>query len=110
MTPKEADKIIAEFMGFEFAYGEQGYTPIYCEGIVSPDISRAGPSYSGSLDALVPVWEKMKADKILFDRRAEVFYVDTYGTKIAYAGDRLFIEPAAAIATAKAILELKGEG
>lgn len=118
-TAEQADKIIAEFMGFEFAYGEQGYFPVYLSNkngdYVDPSISRAGPRYSKSLDALVPVWEKLGIGEFTYNYRYTTFHLHTNERTVR---DRvggncddssLVIQQAAAIATAKAILELKNE-
>jgi hypothetical protein len=55
MTPQEADKIIAEFMGLRFVQLCDG------ESYAQPsDDNYERITYSKSLDALVPVLEKLK--------------------------------------------------
>lgn len=111
MESSEADKIIAEFMGFEFRYGEQGFYPVYTDGNLVPTISRAGPEYTSSLDALVPVWEKLETK----GKYTDVNFWRQRGKKYVFCNlcfsikvESETIQQAAAIATAKAILELKG--
>ena len=58
MLAEEADKIISEFMGWraeKLVASSAG--PLWISPSGNPGII---PSYSQSLDALVPVWEKLK--------------------------------------------------
>lgn len=105
MNIEESNKIIAEYMGCPF----NGNICTACGATHERCI------YSNSLDALVPVWEKlvfqpnfwMEYDKnnwVCIEREdlrvAENFYN-------SYSGKCSSIQEAACIATAKAILELK---
>ena len=98
MTVDDANRIIAEYMGHD-AYNLFKY----------PNCT----VYSESLDALVPVLEKIGKDFDCYlcrDRNGDingwVFYFQ--GCKIEHTADTL--QEAACIATAKAIQELGGEG
>lgn len=101
MTDEEVNKIIAEFMG-------------WCE---SSDyhVTREMKPFTQSLDALVPVWEK-----ISLSIRIEIgYYKDFAPNKWAVELEQCFsrisfnqnktVYQAAAHATAKAILELKDD-
>lgn len=109
MTPQEANRIIAEFMGSYFDHSN-GITTYYSQGE-----QYAARLYSKSLDALVPVWEKLKGfyngsiDLMLAPSDKPFANIDYFVDKHCYScnsyGDT--IQEAAAIATAKAIQELK---
>jgi len=104
MKPEQANKIIAEYMGVE----------------LESFLTNNWRSYSESLDALVPVWEKLK-EQYQMDLRQHFGYKKGYKyylrltdrTKEIGSGDRngigeycsFNIKEAAAIATAKAIEE-----
>lgn len=97
MTPQDADRIIAEFMGVTRGYYEGDY---YHE------------NYSESLDALVPVWKALefydiKLEDIRYDRLG--WTCDFNGKITEHENDEIYLNifEAAAMATAKAILELK---
>ena len=104
MTAQEANGIIAEFMGHK--------AKAITERIGIKIIQY--PQYV-SLDALVPVWEKLDLPNIYeLDVRdpnqyAKGFGIRTYAdlSYIQYEDHSQSIQEAAAIATAKAILELK---
>ncbi|MBT8187830.1 MAG: hypothetical protein KJO73_09080 [Croceitalea sp.] len=109
MTPQEANKIIAEYMGLRFVE--------LCdnESYAQPnDDNYERIVYSKSLDALVPVWRKLNEDHelnltITSDTMdAFLFYFDHYSTQKTIYESPLnqSIQEAAAIATAKAIQEL----
>ena len=101
MTPQEANKIIAEFMGFEFYKGllllrnESGL-------VVFETIA----NYTSSLDALVPVWEKLGVE-LWRDGDSYTCRVSRFnqGYDIHHGAET--ISEAAAIATAKVIKELQ---
>lgn len=112
MTAQEADKIIAEFMfGDKFQYFVGDYLVILNN---SPPYKR----YSKSIDALVPVWEKLEVlpylgirDGLFQENSCQLYehiLDDEENEKSEYMlrakGET--IQEAAAIATAKAILEL----
>ena len=99
MTSSEANRIIAEYMGDKgYCFGQTGILPL---------------NFHLSLDALVPVWEKMKAVPE-FKARSNELKTDRWTCSICYPYmkqtewiDYTFsIQEAAAIATAKAIQEL----
>lgn len=109
MTPQEADKICAEFMNEKIS--ECG-THIL-DGRVS---TRVDPSayymkllYSKSLDALVPVWEKLNPYRITYKKSIDGWACTIFiqGKLDATAFWHKTIQAAAAIATAKALKELK---
>jgi hypothetical protein len=99
ITPEQANKIIAEFMGghskspiikFEFGDGVQ-HRPV---------------NYFESLDALMPVWEKLE----FIDLRCAWIdnkYDFTLSLNDNYTYRGKTIQEAAAIATAKAIMEIE---
>lgn len=92
MTAWQADNIISNFMGVTRGYYEENH---YHE------------NYSESLDALVPVWEKLKMKRVTL----EYFNQSYRGADVNHCHDHETIsdtiQEAAAIATAKVILELK---
>lgn len=103
MKIEEANKIIAEYMGWKY------------DGIFDDDLMwcpesgyREAVRFKDSLDALVPVWEKIKCTQIKLG--------DSYGFEqcvVRYKFDEWVwsegksIQHAACIATAKAVKELK---
>ena len=95
MRPEEADKIIAEFMGLKHNMPFVSYKD--SDTIVSVE-------YSQSLDALVPVWEKLTGGKnhALWDCLKNI--IDDDESIWSISGN---FTQAAAIATAKAIKEIK---
>ena len=99
MNDKEVNKIIAEYMGVPETVS------INC-GDYSQDVLR----YVDSLDALVPVWEKLgryaacgKQEELGF----QAIMLPTTVDNMACVYNMESIQQAAAHATAKAILELK---
>lgn len=101
MENSEANKIIAEFMDFEYPVKNDS-------GFFMPNTDFM------SLDALVPVWEKLSKEwHFEMLRGVDDFIVGFERT--AYKGEpdeitvrtKDSIQQAAAIATAKAILEMK---
>jgi len=112
MKPEEANKIIAEYMGFKLVY--RGVkNSVYFIGNEKEEC--ASVTYTQSLDALVPVWQKMsKNDGILIyspidgDLSEASFDLET-NLDIDHGGweiDRIdapTIQEAAAISTAIAI-------
>ena len=105
ITIEEANRLIAEYMGLKYVL-ERNHIISYSGLKVSP--------YSKSLDALVPVWEKLNLPKIIeLDIRdhnyAKGFGFRTYAdlSYSIYEDSSESIQEAACIATAKAIKELK---
>lgn len=118
MTDEEVNKIIAEFMGYKFDADHKGF-------VWKPDgqwtTFAALPEYTSSLDALVPVWDK------LYEREKypewDCFYLE-FGLSMKQCGffapvfsegneyshtseSEISFQQAAAHATAKAILKVK---
>jgi len=101
MKASEANRIIAEFMGY---YSDEGsWSPQY-------------PLFDRSLDTLVPVWEKLKRNGKIEDmelsccgEKGEAFWncmwdIDKHGP---YCEEGTNAQKIAAIATAKAITNSK---
>jgi len=111
MTNEEVNKIIAEFMGsrLETVTSWDKKQP-YCRLVDHNGSFKE--VYTKSLDALVPVWEKLESDIIHLcmstysDARAAGFYDSLYGCE--HFSKKPTIQQAAAHATAKAITELEG--
>ena len=98
MTPQEANRTIAEYMGTDYVEYKTYKCPV-C------DVSEF-KAYSESLDRLVPVWERLKLRPIFGNPRdvgGEVCWLTQDTTMIASGKT---IQEAACIATAKAIREL----
>jgi len=103
---EEADKIIADFMNRKIEY-------IQCGSVVAQHIAGerkyTGHSlYSRSLDVLVPVWEKLEDICVNLEIKGNFCSLNIPGTNCCL-GLNGSIQEAAAIATAKAILELKDQ-
>jgi len=108
MNAESANKIIAEYMGGPYE-GDSMYCSFDGEAII-PDIEDQIKEHYLSLDALVPVWEKLNKTKKsgyleITQSTISGWQVAFRGTYIASLGDSL--PEAAAIATAKMIKELK---
>jgi hypothetical protein len=115
MTNNEVNKVIAEYMGGELCLSDDtgnaviGYEPYtYFE---MDCYKNSHNLFTNSLDALVPVWEKMDIPNILeMDIRNHTQPVFAYRvyTDLAYTHhhEAKTIQEAAAHATAKAILAL----
>ena len=113
MKPSEADKIIAEFMGMEFKKCPiDGVLKLQKQGKVFNNHGL----YSKSLDALVSVWEKLfnAYDNVCLGTQLNSCYISKLKHSEMKNGDienfmsfGETIQQAAAIATAKCILELK---
>lgn len=97
MKVDEGNRIVAKYMGCEIV-DDWGVPTITSEEFNTTIM------YSESLDALVPVWEKMKTERIeLCLEFGQVIYM--YGEQCS--GDGIMsIQEAALISTAKAIQEL----
>ena len=126
MDSNEANKIIAEFMGYYYI----GIENKRLEDLPCLILTRKCDGeriykypYSESLDALVPVWQKLKEDfdlyhfdigfngnefsvDITFENKAEALDDTIMRSNCAWSNT---IQEAAAIATAKAIKELATE-
>lgn len=107
MEASEADKIIAEFMGYTYE------SPCYW-------FDESGKAntviYSKSLDALVPVFKKLDGMlQVVIEpygdfETVSIFYYSTKTDRVeSVDSSAKSIQEAAAIATAKAIKELKNE-
>lgn len=120
MTPQEANKIIAEFMGYYFIGVEKkrlNISPFLILTRTSDGERVYKYPYSESLDALVSVWEKLNLGifKVFRNCTDRKHFDYQYHFKVelspfldkTYTGRGLEIQEDAAIATAKAILELK---
>lgn len=93
MNDKEVNKIIAEFMGFNESDIEVG----------------CYPKYTNSLDALVPVWEKLKTKQVRLGDSYGFDQCQLYtGIDPTIWSDGKTVQQAAAHATAKAIKEIGG--
>lgn len=116
MTLEEANKIIAEYMGttIEIIESINYAAPTTYDKIITKDYKYTSKWYSESLDALVPVWEKMRAAEFKFvnieyDCCGWFLDIDDKTDVRKYGRIGLSIQEAACIATAKAIKELKEE-
>jgi hypothetical protein len=108
MTNNEVNKVIAKYMGYTFRSTYSG------ELYIEDESTARFKAYTNSLDALVPVWEKMDIPNILeMDIRNHTQPVFAYRVyaDLAYTHhhEAKTIQEAAAHATAKAILELNRE-
>lgn len=123
MTCEEANKIIAEFMGYKWNCSGFNHVLLFNNKPIkyTSEINKLMKRYSESLDALVPVWEKLGNYDISLsysnlikdenernccemsiipkgtDKAVEFCTIDLYRT----------IQESACIETAKAIKELK---
>lgn len=110
MTPQEANKIIADFMGLEMSQFEHRENYVF-----KRNHAERYALFTDSLDALVPVWEKGGLTLIInLDFMPQK--IDKWSVSVAFwairgefSGKGKTIQEAAAIATAKAILELDKE-
>jgi len=102
VTLEEANKIIAEYMGQDWQDCKCGY-----------DVFKL--DYFDSLDALVPVWDKLKPSKYIGldysvgndSNRFRIWNNDYDLSSVNdYSEDEFTIQEAACLATAKAIKEL----
>jgi hypothetical protein len=106
MGVEEANKIIAEYMGLDYPTRNDA-------GFFMPN-----PNFK-SLDALIPVWEKLDVElsRLIFNGNVQdntdnkKFHVSLFKESIFAFSDSFgdTIQEAAAIATAKAIQELKND-
>jgi hypothetical protein len=108
MTDEEVNKIIAEYMGSNII-GEHECKD--CGNILLSDLNYRDGSiwgmirYTESLDALVPVWEKLRDSfDIYYEHRYREFDLGLGRSTSSSIGNT--IQQAAAHATAKAIQEL----
>lgn len=117
MSVEEADRIIAEFMGFDLVNMDYSYKDYPCEAVWENQETGAmeqTPFYSQSLDALVPVWEKLRIRAIQFnfwkkDPMVTILRGELSSNSLVGFNNKN-LEQAAAIATVKAILEMEKEG
>jgi hypothetical protein len=104
MTSQEANKIIAEFMGVKV----EDDCP-YTEAMHGGEMTKVyGSPYFSSLDALVPVWEKLNLDGgwVYDSCGGKESWIITFTGKEESGEWCPTIQEAAAIATAKAIQEM----
>lgn len=104
MNDQEVNKIIAEFMGYRL----RGFAN---DGGVELDMPPMRgiffrKPYTKSLDALVPVWEKLKNPRFIGEINCFTI-VNANNEGIGRSSQKETLYQAAAHATAKAILELK---
>ena len=112
MTPNEADKIIAEYMGLTVYSKEPEFIPS-CTTQIREDFLK----YSVSIDSLLPVWEKLKphyrqVEIFISDKTKGVsFYFNNSGgaTINEYKGYKNNFHQCAAIATARVISKIRIE-
>jgi len=116
MEIENADKIIAEYMGYEV-----DSTHIYTGSVLGYRITGENTyiknnHFSASLDALVPVWEKMsnfwnELDFNLSPDKKPFFNIDYFIGRDCYCINSYgkTIQEAACVATAKAIESLKND-
>jgi hypothetical protein len=114
---KEACKTIAEFMGMKWIrhgdeWGQNEYNAIYVEGTTPRHEVELFPSYAYSLDALVPVWEKMDSFYLNIsvlpcgNHEVEIYNTEENIVLIEKTRSGKTIQQAACLATARAIKEL----
>ena len=104
MNDNEVNKIIAEFMGYEVFSCVERYADM---AVRKGDFRGNIYKFTKSLDALVPVWEKLEVRLFSFDKWNNYLvdiHTDTNADIMRVKGKT--IQQAAAHATAKAILEL----
>jgi len=101
MKVNEANKIIAEYMGEEIVKG-LGIKAGRVSTRVDPSAYYIDKFYSESLDSLIPVWDQLRCYPNFYRYKAKYQCCFTVG--FTETSDTL--TQAAAIATAKAILEL----
>jgi len=110
MTDVEVNKIIAEFMGYKY-YPTHSPCPVFVKNNVEymPDIFE----YDMSLDALVPVWEKLGVFEFrgIFECQSAFFKLydlpeNIRDPRFIMIEEGTTIQQVAAHATAKAILKL----
>lgn len=114
MNDDEANKIIAECMCCAARQFKIKNKKVWFSGNPDPyKYYEYGPLYTQSLDALVPVWKKlMLLDGFRFSNRLTIFkdkaISDISNSKgMQNLSERQTIQSAAAVATAKYILELE---
>ena len=107
MTPQEAHKIIAEFMGLKIAESVNGLRiekPCGCNYWAT--------KFSESLDSLVPVWERLDVcylkTNFTLGNYVELIASDNNGEPVKVGWNADTIQEAACIATAKCIEALNG--
>ena len=104
MTDQEVNNVIAEYMGCTIDI-EDGVE------YISNDICQLGNLYTESLDALVPVWERLFLIDETFNIEMDYddehgFYWKCYFDKQVNYINQTSPQQAAAHATAKAIIEI----
>jgi hypothetical protein len=98
------NRTIAEFMG-EYWDKEEGQSYIWIE-YKGEKVKAYSSSYTESLDALVPVWEKLqKPFELSIYKEENLFLVQMYNE----SEEMESIQQAAAYATYRAIKELRNE-
>jgi len=102
MNNNEVNKIIAEFMNLEIEVAKNG-----C--VLTPTIDRFWypVKYCDSLDALVPVWEKLGGNNVEHVKGVDGWFSVVCGHDYYKDDKRETIQQAAAHTTAKVILKLK---
>jgi hypothetical protein len=123
MDIKEADDIIANYMGNDFLIryfelkkvfdkSEPGVITAECIELTGHIYGKEPSLYSTSIDMLVPVWEKLGPNMVgvikLDFHLNQAMFVQPKEKKSGYIKGETLAQ-AAAISTAKAILELEEE-
>jgi len=113
MTNDEVNKIIAEYMGAIFYETHDPAPVLILDGY---EIKIKGfNKYTESLDALVPVWEKLGTHEMTVWNIHSVHGISAEVNKIIgeynrdFSSDRKTVQEAAAHATAKAIISLNNQ-
>lgn len=111
MTPEKCNKIIAQYMGYENIQHEYDeFTGKFLTFVIIEDSVLGAVTkcllYSKSLDALVPVWEKLRINKAEVLRGIDCWFFNIDNRHYYSDCAAPTIQEAAAIATAKAIQEL----
>jgi hypothetical protein len=105
MKVEEANRIVAEFMGGPYE-GDSAYCDDDSDDLI-PEIEEKIKNHYVSLDALVPVWEKLSSSIQIYHSPLNDYSVRTpFGQELSDKHET--IQQAACIATAKAIKELEG--
>lgn len=117
MSDNEVNKIITEFMGWNLWSGQFSGIRYNAEIYIDENGKKVLNNFTESLDALVPVWEKLKVTdfqyNIAYDNDVIVYDCEitaTNGEYLVYVigvESMKTIQQAAAHTTARAILESK---
>lgn len=95
----EINETIAEFMGY--------WDSVSDHPDMHPEEFLALPDYTTSLDALIPVWEKLLVNRIEVARSIDAYFCSIDNSLYYKEEQQTTIQKSAAIATYKAIKELQ---